>query len=86
MYLPCPPLSSRLQAGDATSTRRHDRQGQHQDEIVICCDAIEAFDRAPTTAMDDDMLTIGPCEGADRRHDMTAGTQAIARFAIIYVP
>jgi len=59
-------------------TRRQHRQREHEVEVVVGGDAVEALEAAAETAMYDDMLAIGPLERPNRGHQRAARAGAVA--------
>jgi hypothetical protein len=64
---------------------RKDRQGQHEVEIVIGSNPIEALEPAAITAVNDYILPAWPLEAANGLHAGSAGAQAISRSPVINV-
>ena len=65
--------------------RRHDRQREHEIEVVVGLDAVEALEVAAFAVVDDDMLAVGPLKCPNRRHHPTAAAQPVARFHCVDV-
>ena len=63
----------------------HLRQGQHQREIVIRRDAVEALEAAAQAAMHQHVLAAGALKCPDGRHPRATGIQAVARLARIHM-
>src|SRR5579859_1104425 len=66
--------------------RRHNRQGQHQLEIIVRRDTVEALEAAAQAPMHDHMLAVWPLERTDRLHHRAARAGTVARAASIHMP
>lgn len=77
--LPFQTLGFCLPAGQ----RRERWQGQHEVEIVVGGDAVEAFQSARQAAMDEHIFTVWSLEAADGFHAAPAGADPIARSPVI---
>ena len=69
----------------AAGARRHHRQDQHQGEIIIRRDAVEALKAAAQAAMHQHMLAAGALERANGGHPRATGIEPVARLARVYV-
>lgn len=67
----------------AAVQRRKRWQRKHEVEIVIGCNAVEAFQCAIEAAMDEHKLSITALEGADGFHASPTGAHAISRSPVI---
>jgi len=67
----------------AAGQRRERWQRKHEVEIIIRCNAVEAFQSAIEAAMDEDILALTPLEAADRFHTAPTGAHPISRPPVI---
>src|SRR5258708_35729988 len=75
---------TKLRAG-AGGARRDDGQCEHEMEVVVGADAVEALEAAAEAAVDDAVLAVGALEGADGRHQGTAGGCAVAGAPVVHM-
>src|SRR5215469_1988890 len=67
------------------AARRQHGQRQHQVEVVVGGDTIEALEAAAQAAVDDHVLAAQPLERPDRRHQRAAGARAIPGARPVHV-
>jgi hypothetical protein len=68
------------------ASRCNEREAEAGEEIVVGGDAVVAFDAAAETQVEQYLFAFAAIEDADRSHQGTTTTCAVARLSVVDVP